>query len=127
MVSIRKKALSSRVNLFPGCSNIPLCEMISRHTNGTPVTLVNDADAAILAEKWIGVGRKYDDLVFMTLGSGIGVGIVVNGQVVSGMTGTIEEVIILLLRVEDLVRVDLEAASKLTSLQIQSYDVQKKH
>ena len=76
--------------MFPGCSNIPLCEMISRHTNGTPVTLVNDADAAILAEKWIGVGRKYDDLVFMTLGSGIGVGIVVNGQVVSGMTGTIE-------------------------------------
>ena len=89
-IDSKKGIVIKSANLFPGCSNIPLCEMISRHTNGTPVTLVNDADAAILAEKWIGVGRKYDDLVFMTLGSGIGVGIVVNEQVVSGMTGTIE-------------------------------------
>jgi len=77
-------------NLFPGCSNVPLCEMISRHTGGISVTLVNDGDAAVMAERWIGVGKKYDDLVFMTLGSGIGVGLVVNGSVVSGMTGTIE-------------------------------------
>ena len=89
-IDSKKGIVIKSANLFPGCSDVPLCEMISRHTEGTPVTLVNDADAAIMAERWIGVGRKYDDLVFMTLGSGIGVGLVVNGSVVSGMTGTIE-------------------------------------
>jgi glucokinase len=58
---------------------------------GTPVILENDANAAALGEKWIGAGRGLDDLVLLTLGTGIGGGIVSNGSVVRGHLGMAAE------------------------------------
>ena len=46
--------------------------------------LENDANAAALGEKWIGAGRDVDDLVLLTLGTGIGGGIISGGRVLRG-------------------------------------------
>jgi glucokinase len=51
------------------------------------VTLENDANAAALGEKWMGAGRDVDDLVLLTLGTGVGGGIISRGRVVRGYLG----------------------------------------
>jgi glucokinase len=51
------------------------------------VILENDANAAALGEKWMGAGRDVNDLVLLTLGTGIGGGIISNGRVVRGFVG----------------------------------------
>lgn len=89
-IDSKRGVVIKSANLFPGCSDVPLCDMITRMTGIDRVMLVNDGDAAVMAEKWVGVGRKHEDLVFMTLGSGIGTGLIVNGRIVTGKTGTIE-------------------------------------
>jgi len=54
---------------------------------GTKVILENDANAAALGEQWIGAGRGVDDLVLMTLGTGVGGGIIVDGRILHGQIG----------------------------------------
>jgi glucokinase len=54
---------------------------------GTPIFLENDANAAALGEKWIGAGRDVQDLVLLTLGTGIGGGIISDGRVLHGHVG----------------------------------------
>lgn len=58
----------------------------------TPVILENDANAAALGEKWIGAGREVDDLVLITLGTGIGGGIIAEGKILHGYLGMAGEV-----------------------------------
>jgi glucokinase len=53
----------------------------------TSVILENDANAAALGEKWIGAGREVDDLVLLTLGTGIGGGSICGGKVLRGFMG----------------------------------------
>lgn len=53
----------------------------------SPVILENDANAAAIGEKWIGAGRDVNDLVLLTLGTGIGGGIICGGRVLHGFTG----------------------------------------
>lgn len=54
---------------------------------GTQVVLENDANAAALGEKWIGAGKDVKDLVLLTLGTGIGGGIISAGKVLHGSVG----------------------------------------
>ena len=54
---------------------------------GTKVVLENDANAAALGEKWMGAGRDVDDMVLLTLGTGIGGGIISHGKVLHGFLG----------------------------------------
>jgi len=56
-----------------------------------PVILENDANAAALGEKWMGAGRGIDDLVLLTLGTGIGGGIISEGKVMHGFMGMAAE------------------------------------
>jgi glucokinase len=63
-----------------------LRDEISRRL-GKPVILENDANAAALGEKWLGAGKDVDDLVLLTLGTGIGGGVIVNGRVMRGFVG----------------------------------------
>ncbi|HVN04014.1 MAG TPA: ROK family protein [Bryobacteraceae bacterium] len=51
------------------------------------VILENDANAAALGEKWMGAGRDVDDLVLLTLGTGVGGGIISGGKVLRGYLG----------------------------------------
>ena len=56
-------------------------------TVGLPVVVVNDANAAAMGEAWKGGGRGSENVVFITLGTGVGSGIVVDGHMVYGSDG----------------------------------------
>jgi len=62
------------------------------HRLGARVILENDANAAALGEKWMGAGRDVDDLVLLTLGTGIGGGIISGGRVLHGHVGMAGEI-----------------------------------
>ena len=57
-----------------------------------PVRAGNDANVAALGEMWMGGGKGYKDLVVVTLGTGIGGGIIVDGRMISGSTGAAGEI-----------------------------------
>jgi glucokinase len=58
---------------------------------GFPVELANDADAAAVGEALFGAGRGYEDVVYLTVSTGIGAGVVLGGRLVAG-TRSIAEV-----------------------------------
>lgn len=70
---------------------VPLAEEISKAFGGIPVGVTNDANAAALGEMTYGVARGMKDFIMITLGTGVGSGIVVNGQVVYGHDGNAGE------------------------------------
>lgn len=54
---------------------------------GLPVTVGNDANMAALGEMWQGGGKGYKDIVMVTLGTGVGGGIILDGKMLSGVNG----------------------------------------
>ena len=66
---------------------IPLAETVSKAFGGIPVAITNDANAAALGEMTYGAARGMKDFIMITLGTGVGSGIVVNGQLVYGHDG----------------------------------------
>jgi glucokinase len=62
-----------------------------RERLGAPVILENDANAAALGEKWMGAGRGVNDLLLLTLGTGIGGGIICDGRILHGFMGMAAE------------------------------------
>ncbi|HEY2012751.1 MAG TPA: ROK family protein [Bryobacteraceae bacterium] len=81
-----KEGFITGSNNLPYLENFPVRDEISRRL-GTRVILENDANAAALGEKWMGAGRDVDDLVLLTLGTGIGGGIISGGHVMRGFVG----------------------------------------
>ena len=74
-------------NLSWGHSGIvPLADMFKERL-GIPVALTNDANAAAIGEMIYGVARNMKNFIVITLGTGVGSGIVINGQVVYGCDG----------------------------------------
>jgi glucokinase len=71
---------------LPQFENFPVRDAIEQRL-GTKVILENDANAAALGEKWIGAGRDVNDLVLLTLGTGIGGGIISRGRIMHGFVG----------------------------------------
>src|SRR6266481_2488909 len=71
---------------LPGWADYPVRAEIERRL-GTPVILENDANAAAFGEKWLGAGRHVSDLAMLTLGTGVGGGIVMDGEIWHGMSG----------------------------------------
>lgn len=57
-----------------------------------PVKVLNDANAAALGELWMGSGRGYSSLAFVTLGTGIGAGLIQNGKLINGAHGSAGEI-----------------------------------
>lgn len=66
---------------------VPLAKLFSDALGGIPVALTNDANAAALGEMTYGVARGMKNFIDITLGTGVGSGIVVNGQMVYGCDG----------------------------------------
>ena len=65
---------------------VPLAAMFEKHLK-IPVGLTNDANAAAIGEMQYGVARGMKNFIMITLGTGVGSGIVINGQVVYGCDG----------------------------------------
>ncbi|MBO4290468.1 MAG: ROK family glucokinase [Lachnospiraceae bacterium] len=72
------------VNLGWGVLNIP--EILNQYIQ-VPVKANNDANVAALGEMWQGGGKGYRNMVAVTLGTGVGGGIIVNGKILTGATG----------------------------------------
>ncbi|MBM3786062.1 MAG: ROK family protein [Acidobacteria bacterium] len=81
-----KEGFITNSNNLPYLENFPVRDAIEKLL-GTPIILENDANAAALGEKWMGAGMHVDDLVLLTLGTGVGGGIIVDGRVLHGMDG----------------------------------------
>jgi glucokinase len=71
---------------MPVFNGYPMRDALSGRL-GTRVILENDANAAALGEHWIGAGRGARDLILMTLGTGVGGGIISEGRIVHGQIG----------------------------------------
>ena len=84
-IRMKEGVLAYSPNL-PYLENFPIREEIGRRL-GAPMILENDANAAAMGEKWMGAGRDVDDLVLLTLGTGIGGGIISGGRVLRGFVG----------------------------------------
>jgi glucokinase len=71
---------------LPGWENYHVREQIERRL-GTRICLENDAKVAALGEQWLGAGRNEDNMAMLTLGTGIGGAIVLEGKIFHGMNG----------------------------------------
>ena len=72
---------------LPWGNIVPIVEKTSKIFGGLPVAVTNDANAAALGEMKYGVAKGLKDFIMITLGTGVGSGIVVNGEVVYGRDG----------------------------------------
>ena len=80
--------IENAVNLsWGGQKTIPFAELLSQKTGGLKVALTNDANAAAVGEMTYGAARGMKNFIMITLGTGVGSGIVVNGEVVYGHDG----------------------------------------
>lgn len=71
---------------LPWESPLPIAELVSKKF-GIPVAITNDANAAAIGEMTYGAARGIKDFIMITLGTGVGSGIVINGQLVYGHDG----------------------------------------
>jgi glucokinase len=76
---------------LPGWDDYPVRDEIERLL-ATPVVLENDANVAAFGEGWLGAARGYNEVCMITLGTGVGGGIVIGGKVWQGMNGMAGEV-----------------------------------
>jgi len=76
---------------LPGWVNVPLRKLLQERL-GVRVFVENDANAAAWGEKWAGAGRAVDSLICLTLGTGIGGGIVIDGKLLHGIDDTAAEI-----------------------------------
>ncbi len=78
------------VNLGWGTVNVE--EKLSEMFRGIKVKAGNDANVAALGEAWQGGGKDYDDIVMITLGTGVGGGVIINGKILTGYNGGAGEI-----------------------------------
>lgn len=65
---------------------------LSERLHGLPVKSANDANVAALGEMWQGGGKGYDDIVMVTLGTGVGGGVIIDQKIVAGRHGLAGEI-----------------------------------
>ena len=85
-----KGTVNSPPNL-PGWDDIPVTRFLTERY-GLPAFLCNDANAGALVEWTIGAGQGSRDMVFLTMGTGLGCGIIADGRLVQGVSGLSGEI-----------------------------------
>lgn len=85
LIDLETGMLRESPNL-PGWHDYPVKSEIERRIH-SPVILENDANVAALGEKWLGAGKETDSICMITLGTGVGGGIILNGKIWHGMRG----------------------------------------
>ncbi|NHV99256.1 MAG: ROK family protein [Thaumarchaeota archaeon] len=88
-LDLKKGLIVNPPNLRVGV--IPIVEGIEKHFN-VPVRLLNDCVAAVLGEKRFGAGRNLENIVYVTISTGIGGGAIVDGHLLLGKDGNAHEV-----------------------------------
>lgn len=78
------------VNLGWGIFNVE--EKLSQMLGGVPVKAGNDANVAALGENWQGGGQGFEDLVLITLGTGVGGGVIIGDKIITGSNGAAGEI-----------------------------------
>lgn len=76
---------------LPGWDRIAICDALTRRFGGR-AWLMNDANACALAEWQAGAGRGARNLIFLTMGTGMGAGLILDGRLYEGSTGDAGEV-----------------------------------
>ena len=76
---------------LPGWDNVPITAQLERHY-GIPAKLQNDANACAVAEWKFGAGKGCRNMVFLTFGTGLGAGLILNGQLYAGANDNAGEV-----------------------------------
>lgn len=69
-----------------------VADELRRLTGVSNIRVANDANVAALGEMWKGGGQGYDSIVMVTLGTGVGGGVIINGEIVSGSKGAAGEI-----------------------------------
>jgi glucokinase len=88
-LDLKRGAVVNSPNL--GFSFIPLVKPVGEELN-TDVTLVNDCVAAAVGEWKFGSGKKHNNLVYITISTGIGAGVIVDGHILMGKDGNAHEI-----------------------------------
>ncbi len=83
---VNDEGLCYRLPNVPGFEQVPIAKMLSEKL-GCPVAVENDATTATLGELRFGAGREHPDFLLLTLGTGIGGGVALNGKVRRGRNG----------------------------------------
>ncbi len=86
----RRGVICSPPNL-PGWDNIEICSLL-KEVSGVPAFLQNDANACALAEWQYGAGKGCENMIFLTFGTGLGAGLILNGRLYSGTNDMAGEV-----------------------------------
>jgi glucokinase len=73
-----------------GWQDVPIADWLEEKT-GLPTVVANDANCAGLGEVWLGAGKAYQDAIMLTLGTGVGGAIILNGKLFVGRKGTAGE------------------------------------
>lgn len=76
---------------LPGWDVVPLLEILQSHST-VPVAIDNDANVAALAESKLGAGKNHSHFLYVTLGTGVGGGIIVNNSIFNGEFGGAGEI-----------------------------------
>src|SRR5699024_1546562 len=88
-INVEKGIVDEAVNI--GWKNVNVKEELQA-LSGLPVCVANDANTAVLGENWRGAGNQAKNMLAVTLGTGVGGGMVVNGELVNGENGTAGEI-----------------------------------
>ncbi|MGL4881920.1 MAG: ROK family protein [Waterburya sp.] len=86
--TVRRIAKKS-INL-PGWDDVPVADWLEAQT-GLPTILENDANCAAIGEAWLGAGRNFKDFILLTLGTGVGGAIFIDGKLFTGRCGAAGE------------------------------------
>ncbi len=86
------------INL-PGWYDVPLADALEAKT-GKPTIVGNDANCAGLGEAWLGAGRRFQNLILLTLGTGVGGAIILDGELFVGHLGAAGELGLITLKPE---------------------------
>ena len=95
-----RRIAKKSINL-PGWDDVPVAEWLEAQT-GLKTVLENDANCAAIAEAWLGAGRKFKDFILLTLGTGVGGAIFINGKLFTGRFGAAGELGLITLKFDGL-------------------------
>lgn len=90
-INFKKGIIITSSNFQTSFNNYPLRSEIAKHFN-TKIFIDNDANAQAYGELCFGAGREYSNIIFITISTGVGGGIIIDRKLIRGMTGTAGEI-----------------------------------